>query len=113
MRPDPAAPGPKKMRVVFPVISVLSKPRKLPYGATYGGVYFVFLRQEAFRQPPRKHFVIHGKSMEIHGKSNGKSMEKFMDNPWIILGKSMNNPWIIKTEKRKRFRGTPWVHIAT
>jgi len=28
-----------------------------------GGVYFVFLRQEGFRQPPRKHFVIHGKSI--------------------------------------------------
>ena len=41
---------------------------------------------------------IHGKS--IHGKSNGKSMEKSMGNPWIILGKSMDNPWRIKTEKK-------------
>ena len=31
----------------------------------YGGVYFVFLRQEGFRQPPRKHFVIHGNSWKI------------------------------------------------
>jgi hypothetical protein len=35
VRPDPAAPGPRKLRVVFPVISVLSKPHQLPYGATY------------------------------------------------------------------------------
>ena len=34
VRPDPAAPGPRKLRVVFPVISVLSKPPQLPYGAT-------------------------------------------------------------------------------
>ena len=42
VRPDPAAPGPRKLRVVFPVISVLSKPPQLPYGAKYsfwgGGV---------------------------------------------------------------------------
>ena len=47
----------------------------------YGGVYFVFLRQEGFRQPPRKHFVIHGKIMQnrIHGKSN----------PWVPKWRSM------------------------
>ena len=42
VRPDLAAPGPRKLRVVFPVISVLSKPPQLPYGAKYcfwgGGV---------------------------------------------------------------------------
>ena len=32
MRPDPAAPGPRKLWVVFPIISVLSKPPPLPYG---------------------------------------------------------------------------------
>ena len=66
----------------------------------HGGVYFVFLRQEGFRKPPRKHFVIHGKFMEnppmesswkiewkIHGEIHGKSME----NPWEIHGKSMDN----------------------
>ena len=35
MRPDPAAPGPRKLRVVFPLISVLPKPPQLPYGAKY------------------------------------------------------------------------------
>ena len=35
VRPDPAAPGPRKLRVVFPLISVLSKPPQLPYGAKY------------------------------------------------------------------------------
>ena len=35
VRPDPAAPGPRKLRVVFPVISVLSKTPQLPYGAKY------------------------------------------------------------------------------
>jgi hypothetical protein len=40
VRPDPAAPGPRKLRVVFPVISVLSKPPQLPYGtkSVFGGV---------------------------------------------------------------------------
>ena len=61
----------------------------------YGGVYFVFLRQEGFRQPPRKHFVIHGKSMEnrsmenpwkIEWKNQGKTMENSMGNPWEING---------------------------
>ena len=33
VRPDPLAPGPKKLRVVFPLICVLSKPPQLPYGA--------------------------------------------------------------------------------
>ena len=35
VRSDPAAPGPRKLRVVFPVISVLPKPSQLPYGAKY------------------------------------------------------------------------------
>ena len=35
VRPDPAAQGPRKLRVVFLVISVLSKPPRLPYGAKY------------------------------------------------------------------------------
>ena len=65
-----------------------------------GGVYFVFLRQEGYRKPPGKHFVIHGQIMENrsmenpwkiqcknqwknHGKLNGKSME----NPREIHGK--------------------------
>ena len=34
VRPDPAAPGPRKLRVVFPLISVLSKPPQLPLGIT-------------------------------------------------------------------------------
>ena len=44
VRPDPAAPGPRKLRVVFPVISVLPKPPQLPYGATYfvSAVFSVF-----------------------------------------------------------------------
>jgi hypothetical protein len=35
VRPDPAAQGPRKLRVVFPLISVLSKPPQLPYGSKY------------------------------------------------------------------------------
>ena len=35
VRPDPAAPGPRKLRAVFPLISVLPKPNQLPYGAKY------------------------------------------------------------------------------
>ena len=35
VRPDPATPGPRKLRVVFPHTSVLSKPPQLPYGAKY------------------------------------------------------------------------------
>jgi hypothetical protein len=35
VRPDPAAQGPRKLRVVFPLISVLSKRAQLPYAATY------------------------------------------------------------------------------
>ena len=35
VRPDPAAPGPRKLRVVFPLISVLSKPPQLQYGPKY------------------------------------------------------------------------------
>ena len=50
-----------------------------------GGVYFVFLRQEGFRQPPRKHFVIHGKSM------GNRSME----NPWKIEWEIHGKPWTI------------------
>ena len=43
VRPDPAAPGPRKLRVVFPVISVLSKAPQLLHGANkkkmgWGGV---------------------------------------------------------------------------
>ena len=53
---------------------------------------------------------IHGKS--IHGKSMENRMEKPWRNPWEIHGKSMGNPWIIKTEKRKCFRGTPWVPMG-
>ena len=37
-----------------------------------GGVYFVFLRQEGYRKPPGKHFVIHGQIME----------NRSMENPW-------------------------------
>ena len=59
----------------------------------YGGVYFVFLRQEGFRQPPRKHFVIHGKSMENRSMEN--RMEKPCENHWKLDGKSMENPWEI------------------
>ena len=33
VRPDLAAPGPRKLRVVFPVFSVLPKPPQLSYGA--------------------------------------------------------------------------------
>ena len=40
-----------------------------------------------------------------------------METPWKINGKfhgkSMENPWIIKTEKRKCFRGTPWVPMGS
>ena len=39
-------------------------------------------------------------------------MEKPWNIPWKIRGKSMENPWIIKTEKRKCFRGTPWVPMG-
>ena len=72
-----------------------------------GGVYFVFLRQEGYRKPPGKHFVIHGQIME----------NRSMENPWKIQcknhgknhgklnGKSMENPWKIKTEKKEMF---PW-----
>ena len=49
---------------------------------------------------------------KIHGKSNGNSMEKSMENQWKIHGKSMGNPWIIKTGKRTCFRGTPWVPMV-
>ncbi len=99
-------------------------------GATFptqriGGVYFVFLRQEGFRQPPRKHFVIHGKFMgnrfmEIHGTSNGKTMEKPWKTQWKIHWKSMGNPWMTKTEKKEMFpwysmgpHGSPWGPMGT
>ena len=56
-------------------------------------------------------------SWENHGKSiHGKSMENRMKQPWKnhgkLNGKSMGNPWIIKMEKRKCFRGTPWVTMG-
>ena len=35
VRPDPAATGPIKLRLAFPLISVLSKRPQSPYGATY------------------------------------------------------------------------------
>ena len=35
VRPDPAHPGPAKLRVICPHTSVLSKPPQLPYGAEY------------------------------------------------------------------------------
>ena len=37
VRPDPAAPGPRKLRTIFPHTSVLSKPPQLPYGANKNG----------------------------------------------------------------------------
>ncbi len=82
--------------------------------STCGGVYFVFLRQEGFRQPPRKHFVIHGKSMEnrsmenpwkIEWKIHGETMENSMENPWEIHGKSMDN----KNGKKEMF---PWYSMG-
>ena len=81
---------------------------------THGGVYFVFLRQEGFRQPPRKHFVIHGKFMEnqsmenpweIEWNNHGKTMEHSMGNPWKIHGKSMDN----KNGKKDMF---PWYSMG-
>ena len=45
VRPDPAAPGPRKLRVVFPLISVLPKPPQLPYGAKY----FVLAENSVFQ----------------------------------------------------------------
>ena len=66
-----------------------------------GGVYFVFLRQEGFRQPPRKHFVIHGKSMDNPWMENpwkihdGKTMEKQLKIHGKSYGNSMENPWEI------------------
>ena len=55
---------------IFPLHSVVSKRLESPYGAKYGGVYFVFLRQEGFRQPPRKHFVSHGKILGNRSMKN-------------------------------------------
>ena len=72
----------------------------------FGGVYFVFLRQEGFRQPPRKHFVINGKIMENRSMKNPWNIE--WKNHGKLNGKYMGNPWIIKTEKRKCFRGSPF-----
>ena len=44
VRPDWPAPGPIKLRVVFPLTSVLSKPPQLPHGAKYFVLdqFFVF-----------------------------------------------------------------------
>ena len=35
VRPDPAAPGPRKLRTIFPHTSVLPKPFQLPYGTFF------------------------------------------------------------------------------
>ena len=52
-------------------------------------------------------------SWKIHGKSiHGKSLGNRMGKPWENKGKLYGNPWIIKTEKRKCFRGTPWVPMG-
>ena len=45
------------------ILWIASSSQRLLF-SEIGGVYFVFSHQEGFRQPPQKHFVIHGRSME-------------------------------------------------